>query len=65
MEKKEKSKKKGPKPFFEEHINCAWCGKPNIVRGVKETVVPSVPAQRTIEVFVEKDTQTKLTDAKK
>ncbi len=66
-EKKDESEKDnpsttGPKPFFEETINCAYCGKPNKVSAVRETITPSVPAQRTIEVFVEKDTQTKLNE---
>ena len=54
--------KKGPKPFFEETICCAWCGKPNIVSGIKETVVPAVPAQRKIVALVEKDLQKKLNE---
>lgn len=61
VDEKEKTKKV-PKAFFEETIACAWCGKSNKVRGVKEVTVPAVPAQRTIEVFVEKETQTKLDD---
>ena len=40
-EKDEKSKK-GPKPFLEETINCAWCGKPNLITGIKETITPAV-----------------------
>lgn len=56
---KEKSKK-GPKPFFEHNVMCAWCGKPNIVRGIKQITIPATPAQTTIEVFAEKDLQKKL-----
>lgn len=59
----EDKKKKGPrkaKPFFEHTVKCAWCGKPNKVKAIKETVEPAVPAQRTLDVFVEKDTQTSL-----
>lgn len=57
---KDKPSTTGPKPFFEETINCAFCGRPNKVSAVRETITPSVPAQRSIAVFVEKDTQTKL-----
>ena len=60
--KDEERTEKGPKPFFEETINCAFCGRPNKVSAVRETITPSVPAQRSIEVFVEKDTQTKLNE---
>jgi len=41
-------------------INCAHCGKQNVVRIEKETVEPAVPAQTEIRVTVEKSVQTVL-----
>ena len=41
-------------------INCAHCGKQNIVRIEKETVEAAVPAQTEIRVIVEKSLQTVL-----
>ena len=58
----EKKTKKVSKPFLEETIYCPYCDKSIKVTAVKEVTVPAVPAQRTIEVFAEKDTQTKLDD---
>jgi hypothetical protein len=50
------------KPLFEEHINCAWCSKPNIVRGHSVTIQKGIPAQRKLEVFVERDDQKGVDD---
>jgi hypothetical protein len=41
-------------------INCAHCGKQNVVRIEKQTVQPAVPAQTEIRVTVEKSFQTVL-----
>ena len=41
-------------------INCAHCGKQNVVRIEKATVEPAVPAQTEIRVTVEKSIQTVL-----
>ena len=41
-------------------INCAYCGKQNVVRIEKETLEPAVPAQTEIRVTVEKSVQTVL-----
>lgn len=59
---KAKRERKGKKPFLEEHVNCAWCGKPNVVRAERRVVTPGVPAQTKLEVFVEKDDQKNVDD---
>lgn len=41
-------------------IQCAHCGKQNVVRIDKETLEPAVPAQTEIRVTVEKSVQTVL-----
>jgi uncharacterized Zn finger protein (UPF0148 family) len=41
-------------------INCAHCGKQNVVRIDKETLEPAVPAHTEIRVSVEKSIQTVL-----
>jgi hypothetical protein len=41
-------------------INCAHCGKQNVVKIEKATVEPAVPAQTEIRVTVEKSLQTVL-----
>lgn len=41
-------------------VNCAHCGKQNVIRIEKETVEPAVPAQTEIRVTVEKSFQTVL-----
>ena len=59
-QKEDEAKKKRGKPFFEEIIKCEHCGKFNKVSAVRETIQQAVPAQKTIEVFVEKESQTTL-----
>jgi hypothetical protein len=41
-------------------INCAYCGKQNVVRVEKETIEPAVPAETEIRITVEKSVQTVL-----
>jgi hypothetical protein len=41
-------------------INCAYCGKQNLVRVEKETIEPAVPAETEIRITVEKSVQTVL-----
>jgi hypothetical protein len=41
-------------------INCAFCGKQNLVRVEKETIEPAVPAETEIRITVEKSVQTVL-----
>jgi hypothetical protein len=41
-------------------INCAHCGKQNLVRVEKETIEPAVPAETEIRITVEKSVQTVL-----
>ncbi len=41
-------------------INCAHCGKQNVVRVEKETIEPAVPAETEIRITVEKSVQTVL-----
>jgi uncharacterized Zn finger protein (UPF0148 family) len=48
------------KKVWRGEINCAHCGKQNVVRIEKETVEPAVPAQTEIRVTVEKSLQTVL-----
>lgn len=48
------------KKVWRGEINCAHCGRQNIVRVEKETVEPAVPAQTEIRVTVEKSLQTVL-----
>lgn len=59
-EKKDDENKKRAKPFFEEIITCKHCGKYNKVSAVREIIQRAVPAHKTLEVFVEKEYQTKL-----
>ncbi len=59
---KEKKERRRNKPTFEEHVNCAWCGKPNIVRANRTVIQKGIPAQTKLEVFVERDDQTVIGD---
>lgn len=56
----EEAEKKQGKPFFEEIITCKHCGKFNKISAVRTTITPAVPANKTLEVFVEKESQTTL-----
>jgi len=51
---------KNVRKVWRGEINCAHCGKQNVVRIEKETVEPAVPAQTEIRVTVEKSVQTVL-----
>jgi len=54
------SDKKRLQKVWRGEINCAHCGKQNLVRVEKETIEPAVPAETEIRITVEKSVQTVL-----
>ena len=53
------------KKIFEEKITCPHCDKRIIVKKTKKIIEAAIPAEYEEKTIVEKDSQTKLTDAEK
>ena len=58
-------KGKKPKPIIDEDIKCPWCSKVVKVKVIRKTITPAVPAEKEIEITVEKQQDLKEYGKKK